>query len=105
MVTARVANAIADRPLSACVDEFIAAIDVMAYCDRMVEVFELRSTRGRIGALCNAIVATECARVAADDTRTVVGGIAFLDAVLVCLRDRLTDASNRRIARVAGRRA
>ena len=64
----------------------------------------MRSTGGRISALCSAIIATECARDFADDPRQMIGGLAFLDAVVVLLRDRLTDACNRRIGQL-GRRA
>lgn len=105
MVTRLGADAIADRPLSAFDSAPITGADVIAYCDRLVQTFEMRSTRGRIGALCDSIIAAECGRDFGDDTRTIRGGLAFRDAVLVLLRDRLDRASNERIARVAGRRA
>lgn len=104
MVTPSRAIAIADRPLSACADGFITAVDVIAYCDRLQEVFQLRSSRGDISALCNAIIAAECARDFGDDSSRMMGGLAFLDAVVVLLRDRLTGACNRRISGL-GRRA
>jgi len=105
MVARRGADAIADRPLSAYDGVPITGADVIAYCDRLVQVFELRSSRGRIGALCDSIIAAECARDFGDDLRSIRGGLAFRDAVVVLLRDRLTNATNERIARVAGRRA
>lgn len=71
----------------------ISGLDVITYVDRLTDNLVSVAGGDRVRALVLAIALTADSRSCEAAAVEVVGGVAFLDAVLVLLRSRLADAS------------